>query len=218
LVTVSPPRLFFPPLSPKSPKSLPPLPPSPLSPKSFDTEITVRGREGEREGGRERSGGRDGRSRLFSGSTVSSMWLHADPRRGRGADESPPIRGQGQGHEYSNGVGVDANASAHAHGAGGGSAGAGAGASASRRPSMKPYERFKTLTKRYSLSFPLSVLVDRARPGTSSASSRARARVESGMGAGVSGSGGAGAGAGAGVSGGDGDKRWRPTSHVSSPV
>jgi hypothetical protein len=175
----------------------------------------VRGREGEREGGRERSGGRDGRSRLFSGSTVSSMWLHADPRRGRGADESPPIRGQGQGHEYSDGVGVDANASAHAHGAGSGSAGA------SRRPSMKPYERFKTLTKRYSLSFPLSVLVDRARPGTSSsASSRARARVESGVGAvvgvGVSGSG--GAGAGAGVSGGDGDKRWRPTSHVSSPV
>lgn len=104
--------------------------------------------------------GRERRGRLFSGAGVSSMWVHADSRTGR-------EREQGRGNVKVGGVG-------------GGNG---------QRQSMKPYEKLKTLTKRYSLSFPLSVFVDRARPGVS-----------------VSASASAGAGGGR-----------RPTSYVSSP-
>jgi hypothetical protein len=178
-----------PPLSPTS-LPLPPSPLTPLSPASFDTDMTERGRDRDRE---------RGGNRLFSGAGIPSMWLHADSRpnrdhgdQGRGMTVSPP-RGHGgegePGHEHGNRTGtrtgnVTRNGSITGFGNGNGIGSMGG----IGRQSRRPYEKLKTLTKRYSLNFPLSMLVDRARPGTSS-----------GVGAGATGMG------------------WRPTSHVSSP-
>ena len=155
-----------------------------------------RGNEGEQRG-RERRGGP--RSRLFSGAGMPS-WLHPDSHsngeRGdrdrvwRRAVTASPSRERGEeegGYEQAN---MNESVSEARYGNGNGIE---SGRGTTKHP-VKPYEKLKTLTKRYSLNFPLSMFVDRARPGTG---------MSSGMTA-------AGAGTGTGPG-------WRPTSHASSP-
>jgi hypothetical protein len=185
-----------------------PLPPSPLTPSSFNTDMTERGRDRKRE--RE---GREGGNQLFSSAGIPSMWLNADSRPnhreqgdhewGRGMTASPP---RGRGDEYEgeeereehmdgigNGIGIGSgfrNGNGIGNG-NGNSTGMGMG-NANARPSVRPYGKLKTLTKRYSLNFPLSMFVDRTRAGTSS-------------------------GLGSRSGSGSGSGGCRPTSHVSSP-